>query len=88
MRTSGPQAVGERPLVELEPTDHPLAVEQHAGITLGRVQRSSVASVTITYADGAREDLDMTNMVAMGGPSGWRMNIGTEINPAPGPTGQ
>jgi hypothetical protein len=32
------QAVGRRPLVELEPTDHPLAVEQRAGITRGRVQ--------------------------------------------------
>lgn len=27
-----------RPLVELEPTDHPLAVERRTGITLGRVQ--------------------------------------------------
>lgn len=32
------QAVGKRPLVEVEPTDHPLAVEQHTGITLARVQ--------------------------------------------------
>jgi hypothetical protein len=32
------QAVGKRPLVELEPTDHPLAVEQRTGITLERVQ--------------------------------------------------
>jgi hypothetical protein len=32
------QAVGQRPLVELEPTDHPLAVEQRTGITLARVQ--------------------------------------------------
>ncbi|MDG4788449.1 DUF2199 domain-containing protein [Micromonospora sp. WMMD1102] len=31
--------VGERPSVELEPTDHPLAVEQRTGITLDRVQR-------------------------------------------------
>ncbi|MEU0797135.1 DUF2199 domain-containing protein [Amycolatopsis sp. NPDC005961] len=30
--------VGERPAVELEPTDHPLAVEQRTGITLVRVQ--------------------------------------------------
>ena len=29
--------VGERPLIELEPTDHPLAVEQREGITLARV---------------------------------------------------
>jgi hypothetical protein len=28
---------GERPIIELEPTDHPLAVEQRTGITLARV---------------------------------------------------
>lgn len=33
------QPVGTRPLVELEPTDHPLAVEQRNGITLMRVQQ-------------------------------------------------
>jgi hypothetical protein len=32
------QVVGKRPLVALEPTDHPLAVEQRTGITLARVQ--------------------------------------------------
>jgi hypothetical protein len=32
------QALGKRPLVELEPTDHPLAADQHTGITLARVQ--------------------------------------------------
>ena len=30
--------IGERPFVELEPTDHPLAIEQRNGITLKRVQ--------------------------------------------------
>ena len=30
--------VSERPLIELEPTDHPLAIEQRNGITLKRVQ--------------------------------------------------
>lgn len=29
---------GQRPLIELEPTDHPLAVEQREGITWQRVQ--------------------------------------------------
>jgi hypothetical protein len=29
--------LGERPTVELEPTDHPLAVEQRTGISLARV---------------------------------------------------
>lgn len=33
------QPIGTRPLVELEPTDHPLAVEQKNGITLLRVQQ-------------------------------------------------
>ena len=30
--------VGVRPLIELEPTDHPLAVEQREGITTQRVE--------------------------------------------------
>jgi hypothetical protein len=32
------QPVGIRSTVELEPTDHPLAVEQRTGITIARVQ--------------------------------------------------
>lgn len=31
------QGVGKRPLIELEPTDHPLAVEQRCGITEERL---------------------------------------------------
>lgn len=31
--------VGIRPFIELEPTDHPLAVEQRNGITMERVQQ-------------------------------------------------
>jgi len=30
--------VGQRPFIELEPTDHPLAIEQRNGITMARVQ--------------------------------------------------
>jgi hypothetical protein len=30
--------VGRRPLIELEPTDHPLAVDQRDGVTLSRIQ--------------------------------------------------
>jgi hypothetical protein len=37
------QPVGQRPFVELEPTDHPLAVEQRTGITLARVQEIAEA---------------------------------------------
>ena len=32
------RAVGTRPRIELEPTDHPLAVEQREGITWERVR--------------------------------------------------
>jgi len=32
------QPLHSRPLIELEPTDHPLAIEQRNGITLERVQ--------------------------------------------------
>ncbi|MCT9089644.1 DUF2199 domain-containing protein [Streptomyces sp. ASQP_92] len=35
--------VGERPFVELEPTDHPLAVEQRTGISLDRVREIAAA---------------------------------------------
>jgi hypothetical protein len=43
-------------------------------------------NVTITFADGATESTGMMNMIAMGGPSVWRMNIGTDTQqggPAP-----
>lgn len=32
------QPVGERPLIELEPSDHPLAIDQRDGISMARVQ--------------------------------------------------
>ena len=32
-----PQDSGQRPLIELEPTDHPLALEQQHGITFDRI---------------------------------------------------
>jgi len=37
------RAGGLRPLIELEPTDHPLAVEQRNGITAERVQEIAAA---------------------------------------------
>ena len=33
------QPIGHRPLIELEPTDHPLAVEQREGISWAQLQR-------------------------------------------------
>jgi hypothetical protein len=45
---------------------------------------STSAFVNITYADGTREDdLGLINMIAMGGSPGWRLAIGTSINPGP-----
>ncbi|WP_442815133.1 DUF2199 domain-containing protein [Streptomyces sp. NBC_01298] len=35
--------VGKRPLIQLEPTDHPLAVEQRTGITRDRVREIAMA---------------------------------------------
>ncbi|WP_329176349.1 DUF2199 domain-containing protein [Streptomyces sp. NBC_01477] len=35
--------VGSRPFIELEPTDHPLAVEQRTGITYDRVREIAAA---------------------------------------------
>jgi hypothetical protein len=35
--------LGQRPFIELEPTDHPLAVDQRQGITIARVQKIAEA---------------------------------------------
>ncbi|MFJ1592254.1 DUF2199 domain-containing protein [Kitasatospora albolonga] len=35
--------IGRRPFIELEPTDHPLAVEQRSGITQDRVREIATA---------------------------------------------
>ncbi|WP_329223341.1 DUF2199 domain-containing protein [Streptomyces microflavus] len=35
--------VGKRPLIELEPTNHPLAVEQRTGITQDRIREIAIA---------------------------------------------
>lgn len=43
------QPVGLRPTIELEPTDHPLAVEQRTGITIARVQE--IAEMVIHQED-------------------------------------
>ncbi|MFB6614655.1 DUF2199 domain-containing protein [Streptomyces sp. NPDC085524] len=45
--------VGERPFVELEPTDHPLAVEQRTGITLDRVRE--IAAAVLHPGDGEQQ---------------------------------
>jgi hypothetical protein len=39
------QPVGERPLIEIEPSDHQLSLEQRHGITLQRVQQIAEAAL-------------------------------------------
>lgn len=39
------QPVGERPLIEIEPSDHPLSLEQRHGITLQHVQQIAEAAL-------------------------------------------
>jgi hypothetical protein len=43
------RAPGIRPYIEVEPTDHPLAVEQHHGVTMSRVE--AIAS-TLLHSNG------------------------------------
>lgn len=45
-----PRPVGERPFVELEPTDHPLAIQQRTGISPERVRE--IASAVLHSGDG------------------------------------
>ncbi len=48
------QAVGVRPLIDLEPTDHPLAVEQLEGISWEHVQE--IAELSLHGTGGAESD--------------------------------
>jgi hypothetical protein len=36
--------IGERPIITLEPTDHPLSLEQQHGITMAQVQQIAEAA--------------------------------------------
>lgn len=42
---------------------------------------STDVGLSIRYADGARDQLDITNMIARGGPSSWRLDIGVLAHP-------
>jgi hypothetical protein len=52
-----------------------------AGIASARFKQNPAdptnATVSITYADNAIENVGLDNMTAFGGPSVWRMTIGT-----------
>ena len=75
------------PPVRITSADLRYSADARAGLATAVVTLSPVdstgASVTITYANGVRENTGMMNMIAMGGPSGWRMVIGTQSSPGP-----
>jgi hypothetical protein len=89
--TAGLMAVAaDIPPVRITSADLRYSADAHAGLATAAVTLSpedtTSAFVIITYADGVRQNTSMMNMVAMGGPSGWRMNIGTVISPSPAPS--
>jgi hypothetical protein len=78
------------PPVRITSADLAYSADARAGLatatfTPNREDTTSVF-VIITYAAGVREYASMMNMVAMGGPSGWRMNIGTAVSLDSGPS--
>jgi hypothetical protein len=91
--TAGLMAVADgNPPVRITSADLKYSADARAGLATATFTPNPVdpnfPSVTITYADGAREYVDMANMSAIGGSWGWRMNswrmdIGTIINPGP-----
>jgi hypothetical protein len=89
--TAGLTAVAaDTPPVRITGADLAYSADARAGLATAAFTQNPVdttsAFVIITYADGVRQNAGMMNMVAMGGPSGWRMNIGTDINPDSGPS--
>jgi hypothetical protein len=86
--TAGLMAVAaDIPPVRITRADLRYSADARAGLATATFDGSpvdtSICGVTITYANGATENTGMMNMIAMGGPSGWRMNIGTVVNPGP-----
>jgi hypothetical protein len=83
--TAGLTAVAaDIPPVRITSADLTYSADARAGLATATFtpnpNDTTFAGVTITYADGVQENTSMMNMIAMGGPSGWRMNIGTDIN--------
>jgi hypothetical protein len=89
--TSGLLAVAARiPPVRITRADLTHAADARAGPATAAFTPNpsdpTSCDVTITYADGATENIGMTNMIAMGGAPVWRIDIGADISPATGPS--
>jgi hypothetical protein len=88
--TGGLLAVADNmPPVRITPADLAHSADARSGLATVTFVPADVdvayVPLIIRYADGARDRLGLQNLIAMGGPSTWRMTIGTEVNPGPGP---
>jgi hypothetical protein len=75
--------------VRITSADLKYAKDARAGLATGDFSQnpedSASASVNITFADGVSEYLGLTNLIAIGGSQGWRVDIGTPVGPDTGP---
>lgn len=87
--TAGLLAVATNiPPVRITKADLAHSADGRAGTATATFLPASVdptfVPLTIAYADGASDQLGILNMIAMGGPSVWRIaGIGTEAHPGP-----
>jgi hypothetical protein len=69
------------PKPHLTAADLKCSADARAGVAVALLEPNntsvSIIGVTITYADGVRETLVLNNMQDMGGPSTWRVDIGS-----------
>jgi hypothetical protein len=84
--TAGLRAVADDdPAVRLTAADLAYSADARAGRATATFTPSPVDDtyvlLTITFANGSSEKTGIQNMIAMGGPSAWRVQIGTVINP-------
>ena len=82
--TAGLMAVADNdPAVRITSADLTNSADARAGLATATFTPSpddtTVVLLTITYAGGATEKTAIQNMIAMGGPSVWRMTIGTIV---------
>jgi hypothetical protein len=88
--TAGLQATADYiPAVRITRADLKYEADARAGLATASITPNpndpTSATISITFADGAHEELGLLNMIAMGGPNGWRMCIGTDVTPDSGP---
>jgi hypothetical protein len=75
------------PAVRITAADLAHSADARAGLATATFTPSPVDDthvlLTIAYADGISEKTGIQNMIAMGGASSWRMQIGTVIDSGP-----